>query len=101
LLSKKEVMELLRKNQEKLRALGVKRLGIFGSVARGEATEESDIDFVVEFEEGKATYQNFMSLVDFLEKICGKKVDLLTPYGIETIRIPFLKEAIKQEIEYV
>ncbi len=100
-MSKEEVIKKLRENMDKIRGFGVKRIGIFGSIVRGEATEKSDIDLVVEFEEGKATFKNFSGLVDFLEGLFGRKVDILTPGGIETIRIKHVKERIKKEVEYV
>ena len=46
--SREEVLRLIEENQDTLRKLGVRRLGLFGSCARGEATAESDLDFVVD-----------------------------------------------------
>ena len=100
-MSKEEVIKKIRENREKIKIFGVKKIGIFGSIVRGEAKEKSDIDFVVEFEEGKATFNNYCGLVDFLEELFGRKVDVLTLWGIKTIRIPYIKEQIKKEIEYV
>lgn len=100
-MKKEEVIEKIRENKEKIESFGVRRIGIFGSVVRGEAGEESDIDFVVEFERGKATFKNVCGLVDFLEELFGRKVDILTPDGIESIRIEHIREAIKREVEYV
>lgn len=68
---------------------------------RGELREDSDIDFVVEFERGKATFKNVAGLIDFLEELFGREIDILTPDGIENIRIKHIKEEIKREIEYV
>jgi len=100
-MRKNEILRVLRENKEKLKEFGVKRIGIFGSFIRGEVTEKSDIDVVVEFERGKATFKNVCGLVDFLEKLFGREIDLLTPDGIESIRIKHVKEEIKREIEYV
>ena len=100
-MQKEKILSLLRKNQKTIRQFGVKRIGIFGSVARNEAGEESDIDMVVEFEKGRATFRNVARLIDFLEDLFGKEIDLLTPDGIESIRIKHIKEQIKKEIEYV
>jgi predicted nucleotidyltransferase len=100
-ISKEQIIQKLKENINKIKSFGVKRIGIFGSAVRGEITEKSDIDFVVEFEEGKATFNNFCDLVDFLEHLFARKVDVLTPWGIESIRIPYIKEQIKKEIEYV
>lgn len=100
-MDKQEVIKRLRENMDKIKSFGVKRIGIFGSVVRGDIKEKSDIDFVVEFEEGKATFNNFCGLAEFLEMLFGKKVDLLTPWGIESIKIPYIKNEIKKEVEYV
>jgi len=100
-MNKQEIIQKLRENIDKIRSLGVKRIGIFGSVVRGELTEGSDIDLVVEFERGKATFKNVANFIEFLEELMGRRVDILTPDGIETIRIEYIKEQIKKEIEYV
>ncbi|HEX67802.1 MAG TPA: nucleotidyltransferase, partial [bacterium] len=62
-MKKSEVINILRENKEKLKRFGVKKIGVFGSVARDEATEKSDIDIVVEFEKGKATFKNVGGLI--------------------------------------
>jgi len=67
----------------------VKRLGIFGSTARGESSEDSDIDIIVELSQ-PTSFFNFLELENFLSKILGKKIDLVTKKA--------LKPAIKQEI---
>jgi len=96
-----DIIEMLRKNRDELKKFGVKRIGIFGSFSRDEGKEDSDIDVVVEFEKGKATFKNFAGLVDYLENLFQRPVDILTPTGIETIRINDIKEHIKRGIVYV
>ena len=59
-------------------ALGARRLGVFGSFARGEARDDSDVDIYVEFEEGKRNYDNFFALHELLENLLGRRVDLVT-----------------------
>ena len=100
-MRKKEVVELLRQNRDKLKEFGVKRVGIFGSAVRDELREDSDIDLIVEFEEGKGNLFNFYDFVEFVENLFGRKVDVLTPLGVESIRIKSVKERIKREVEYV
>ncbi len=100
-MTRREILRRIKENMGKIRSFGVKRIGIFGSAVRDEITEESDIDVVVEFERGKATFKNVAGLVDFLEELFGMEVDILTPDGIESIRIPHIKEEIKRSVEYV
>ena len=73
---------------------GVERIGIFGSVARGENTPASDIDILVEFATGRATFQNFMALIAYLEDLFGWRVDLVTTGGID----PYLRPTIEGEV---
>jgi len=100
-MRKEEVIKLLRENLKEIKKFGVKRIGIFGSSARDEIREDSDIDVLVEFERGKATFENFGGLVEFLENLFHREVDILTPEGIESIKIRSIKEKIKREVEYV
>ena len=86
---------------EEIRRFGVKRIGVFGSYVRGEQRKESDIDILVEFEEGKATLENFLDLKEYLEKLLGKKVDLLTREGVNSIRIEYIRKEIEENVVYV
>lgn len=76
---------------------GVKRIGIFGSFARGEQKRSSDVDVLVEFAEGQATFDNFMQLVYYLEDLFGRKVDLLTVGGIDK----YLRPRVESEVIWV
>ncbi|OGU75467.1 MAG: nucleotidyltransferase [Ignavibacteria bacterium RBG_16_34_14] len=73
----------------------IKSIGIFGSVARGDATLNSDVDILVEFE--KPIGLDFVSLGDELEEILSVKVDLVTPNAIK----PKMFKYIKQDVVYV
>ena len=57
-----------------------------------EQREDSDVDMVVEFEKGRATLENFLSLAEHLEKLLGRKVDLITEEGVRSIRVSIRKE---------
>ncbi len=95
-----EIKTTLTKHKEKLKQnYKVKKIGIFGSYARGEQKEDSDVDLVVEFE--KPIGLKFIELSDYIEKALGKKVDILTPAGIQSIRIKKVAEDIKKSIVYV
>ena len=94
------VIQLLRDSRDYLRAeYGVSRIGLFGSVARGEADESSDVDIIVEFE--RPVGLQFVELADYLEGLLGRDVDLLTPAGIQAIRSPRIAESIRQGVVYV
>jgi predicted nucleotidyltransferase len=70
----------------------VEKIGYFGSYARGEQTEESDIDILVEFSEPIGL--EFVELKFYLEKILELKVDIVTPNALK----PVLKDSILQEV---
>ena len=99
--SKAEVLSKLRDNMEELRKFGMRRMGLFGSYVRDEQNEGSDIDLVVEFKEGEATLDNFLGLVEYLERLLGRRVDLITAEGIRHIRIAQVREEIERSVIYV
>jgi len=100
-MKKEEIKKLLKENEEKLKSFGVKKIGIFGSAVRDEIREDSDIDIVVEFDKDRGGFKDFGGLIEFLENLLNRNVDILTPGGIESIRIKSVRERIKREIEYV
>lgn len=78
---------------------GIRRIGLFGSFATGTASPASDIDLVVEFD--KPIGFKFMTLAEYLKNKLGRKVDLLTPDGLASIRVKSVAEKIKKSITYV
>ena len=75
---------------------GVKSLAVFGSMARGDDHEGSDVDILVTFE-GKATFDNFMGLKLDLEDLFGRRVDLGTP---KTLR-PEMRAGVEKDLIHV
>ncbi len=75
----------------------MKRIGVFGSYARNEQTRSSDVDVLVEFAEGQATFDNFMHLVYFLEELLSRKVDLLTAGGIDK----YIRSRVEREVIWI
>ena len=91
-----EIKKLLEENKAKLKErYNIKNIGLFGSIVRGDATEVSDVDILVEFE--KPIGLDFVLLGDELEEILGVKVDLVTPNAIK----PRMFEHIKQDLLYI
>lgn len=74
-------------------SFSVKTLSVFGSLARDEAIDGSDIDVLVEFEQ-KASFDKFMDLKFYLEELLGVAVDLVTKNALR----PQIRSAIEQEI---
>jgi uncharacterized protein len=91
------LFDLLDKNQDRMKALGVARLGVFGSFARNEVTPQSDVDFLVEFRGGEKTFDHFIELAFFLEEITGRKIELLTPESLNK----HIGPRILREVSYV
>ncbi len=96
-LSREEIFEFLENHKIELKNFKVKRLGLFGSFIRNEQSEESDMDFMVEFEKGGKSFDNFMNLIDFLENAFGYEVELITPESLST----YIKPYVEREVQYV
>ena len=89
-----DALAILRAQRDALRAFGVRSLSVFGSTARDEATAESDVDLLVDFE-GAATFDRFMDVKLHLEEALGCKVDLATRKALrERLRPEIEREAI-------
>ena len=95
-MTREEILKRLEDHRDTIRGFGVRRLGIFGSYARGEQSEGSDMDFLVEFE--RATFDNYFDLKFFLEELFECKVDLVFHDTIKPrIRNTILEETIYAE----
>ena len=93
---RESILQTLARHRETIRSFGARRLGLFGSYARAEATEKCDLDFVVEFEPGTKTFDNYMDLKAFLEELFARPVDLV----ISEVIKPRLRESILRETVY-
>ncbi len=99
-MTREKIIDILREELTYLASeYGVKRIGLFGSCAKGAPTEGSDIDILVEFE--KPIGLKFIEFAEYLERLLGRRVDILTPAGIESIRIERVAKNIKESIVYV
>jgi len=95
--NKEDIFNCLLQQRERLAALGVVNIGLFGSFVRGEQTPASDIDILVEFAHDKHTFDNFMELSFLLEDMLGRKIDIVTPEGLS----PYIGPHILREVERV
>jgi predicted nucleotidyltransferase len=95
--SRQDVIQSLKNlKSEVARDYSVKTIGVFGSVARDEQTEQSDIDLLVEFSR-PVGFVTFMRLEEYLSDRLGKKVDLVTPDALK----PVIRQDVLREVIYV
>jgi hypothetical protein len=87
MLNKKNIIRSIHDNIVQIKGYGIKRIGIFGSFARSSQNNKSDIDVLVEFYPEEKSFDNYMELKFFLEKLLRRKVDLV------------IKDAIKPRIK--
>lgn len=100
MLTKEEITKILQESYPYLASeYGVKRIGFFGSYAKDTPTETSDVDIVVEFD--RPIGFRFAEFAEYLESLLGKRVDVLTPAGIQGIRIERIARSIEENIVYV
>lgn len=96
-MNRDQVLEELRRHRPEIEArFAVKRLSIFGSAARDELGADSDIDVLVEFN-GKATFDGYMELKLYLERLLGRNIDLVTRDAVK----PRMRLLIEQEAMHV
>lgn len=96
-LTQAEAVERLLASQRELRALGVQRLALFGSVLRDEARADSDVDLLVQFLPGTKTFDRFLAVLDLLEERLGRRVELVTTEALS----PFIGPRILAEAQDV
>lgn len=95
--NKQDILSAIKKSQNEIETFGVKKLGLFGSFAKKEQDLESDINLLVEFEQGKKTFDNFIHLSFLLENLLEHHIELVTSESLS----PYIKPHIMKEVEYV
>lgn len=95
LLTAQEILDRLTAHRNDLQSLGVVKLGLFGSYSRGEATPDSDMDFVVEFD--AFSLRKLGKLTELLESLFDNRIDL----GIESSLRDSIRPQVTREVRYV
>ena len=90
MLSSDVILRKIRENMDVIRGFGVRRICLFGSYARGEQRPDSDVDILVEFEDGMKTFDNYMGLKIFLEDLLGCRVDLVVLDSVKPRLKPYI-----------
>jgi predicted nucleotidyltransferase len=93
-----EIKEILRKHKKELKErYKVKSIAIFGSYARGEQKETSDIDILIDYYE-PISLLKLIELENYLSDLLGIKVDLITKNSIHN---PYVKKSIEEDLIYI
>jgi uncharacterized protein len=96
IMPKDAILQTLVTHKQQLIAFGVNKIGLFGSYLRNEATEQSDIDLLVDIQKEKKTFKNFLALNYYLEELFDCKVELVTTQSLS----PYIGPHILKTIAY-
>ncbi|MEK6873581.1 MAG: nucleotidyltransferase domain-containing protein [Nanoarchaeota archaeon] len=91
-LNSNQILKIIKDHKSEINKYSVKKIGLFGSYAKGEQNENSDIDILVEF--NNSGFDNYMDLKFFLGKILGKKIDLVIENGLKP-ELLYIKKEVK------
>jgi hypothetical protein len=96
--SKEYILSTIESKKDEFSKLGIKDIGLFGSYARGEQSETSDIDILIDFEADKENFDNYMALCEIIENLFkNEKVEIVTKNGLS----PYIGPNILNEVVYV
>ena len=94
-MTREEIRKIIRNNLKLLKKYTVKSIALFGSYARNQQREDSDIDLLVEFEEN--TYHNFINLIFSLEELLQKNVTLVGEQDLS----PYIRPYVLKEADFI
>jgi predicted nucleotidyltransferase len=92
---KNEIVDKLLKHISKIKEFGVEKIGIFGSLLKGETT--GDIDILITFRKNEESFEKLMDLYYFLEDLLNAQIDLVTTNALS----PYIAPYILREVEYI
>lgn len=96
--TKEYILATLTTNKSRFSRLGIKDMGLFGSYSRGEQSEKSDIDILIDFEPEMENYDNYMAVYDLFELLFkNERVEIVTRNGLS----PYIGPKILNEVMYV
>lgn len=99
MLTKEQIIKKIEQNKRNIRSFGVKKLILIGSYAQGKATSHSDIDFLVEFEDNRGLFDDYIGTLHFLEDLFHQKIDLGEKHLIRKELRHYILEGTKIEAE--
>ncbi len=98
MINKQEIFKTILDNKETIKSFGVTEIGLFGSYVRNEQTENSDIDFLIDYDNDKISYVKYFNFCEYIEALFNKnKIDIVTKNGLSE----FIGPHILREVSYV
>ncbi len=92
------IISTIRTHESELLQFGIKDIGLFGSYAREEQSAKSDIDILIDFEPDKESFDNYMAVYDYFERLFkNEKIEIVTKNGLS----PYIGPRILKEVLYV
>ncbi len=96
--TKDYILSTIKQNKKELRGLGITDVGLFGSYVRGDQSESSDIDILIDFDPLQENFDNLMAVCDLFERLFkNQKVEIITKNGLS----PYIGPVILKEVQYV
>jgi predicted nucleotidyltransferase len=96
--TKEYILSTIKSKEREVSRYGIKSIGLFGSYARDEQSEDSDIDLLIDFEPEKENFDNYMAVYDIIEKLFkNQRVEIVTKNGLS----PYIGPKILNEVRYV
>lgn len=96
--NKEYILSTIKSRKTEISRLGIRDIGLFGSYARDEQTENSDIDILIDFEPDKENFDNYMAVCDIIERLFkDQRVEIVTKNGLS----PYIGPKILNEVEYI
>ena len=96
--TKNFILSTIRSHKTELKKYGIQNIGLFGSYAREDQSEKSDIDILIDFTPDNENFDNYMAVYDYFEKLFkNEKVEIVTKNGLS----PYIGPKILKEVLYV
>ncbi len=96
--TKEYILTTIRENKKELLRFGILKVGLFGSYVRGDESEKSDIDLLIDFDPDHENFDNYMAVCNILEQLFrNEKLEIVTKNGLS----PYIGPKILKEVQYV
>jgi predicted nucleotidyltransferase len=96
--TKEYILTTIRENKKELLRFGILKIGLFGSYVRGDESDKSDIDLLIDFDPDHENFDNYMAVCNILEQLFrNEKLEIVTKNGLS----PYIGPKILKEVQYV